>query len=72
MGALQQAEQLRQAHRQLALGRQSGHRLLDRLQVLGRAKELEERLAREIGRDPALVAERALKRNCGAAQGNAA
>lgn len=39
---------------------------------LGRAKELEERLAREIGRDPALVAERALKRNCGAAQGNAA
>ena len=39
---------------------------------LGRAKELEERLAREIGRDPALVAERALKRNCGAAQVNAA
>ena len=39
---------------------------------LGRAKALEERLAREIGRDPALVAERALKRNCGAAQVNAA
>ena len=39
---------------------------------LGRAKQLEERLAREIGRDPALVAERALKRNCGAAQVNAA
>ena len=37
-----------------------------------RAKELEERLAREIGRDPALVAERALKRNCGATQVNAA
>lgn len=39
---------------------------------LARAKELEERLAREIGRVPALVAERALKRNCGAAQVNAA
>ena len=39
---------------------------------LGRAKALEERLAREIGRDPALVAERALKRNCGAPQVNAA
>ena len=37
-----------------------------------RARELEERLAREIGRDPALVAERALKRNCGAPQVNAA
>ena len=39
---------------------------------LGRAKALEERLAREIGRDPALVAERALKRNCGAPHVNAA
>ena len=37
-----------------------------------RANELEERLAREIGRAPALVAERALKRNCGATQVNAA
>ena len=39
---------------------------------LGRAKQLEERLAREIGRDPAQVAERALNRNCGAARVNAA
>ena len=39
---------------------------------MARAKEIEERLAREIGRDPALVAERALKRNCGAPQVNAA
>ena len=39
---------------------------------LGRAKALEERLAREIGHDPALVAERALKRNCGAERVNAA
>jgi len=39
---------------------------------LGRVKALEERIAREIGKEPALVAERALVRNCNAARGNAA
>ncbi len=35
---------------------------------LGRARALEERLAREIGKEPALVAERALAYNCNAAR----
>ena len=39
---------------------------------LGRAKELEERIARETGRTPAHVAEKALVRNCGAMRVNAA
>lgn len=39
---------------------------------LGRVMAFEERLAREIGREPALVAERALVRNCKAARSNAA
>ena len=39
---------------------------------LGRVKALEERIAREIGKEPALVAERALVRNCNAARGNVA
>ena len=36
---------------------------------LARVKKLEERIAREIGREPALVAEHALVRNCNAARG---
>ena len=39
---------------------------------LVRVKKLEERIAREIGREPALVAEHALVRNCNAARGTAA
>ena len=39
---------------------------------LGRVKGLEERIAREIGKEPALVAERALGRDCHAGRGMAA